>query len=612
MFIFCLGIPGPPIKISVQLHTFFIYNNALFGVGGQAKIISTMKKFSLFALVVLLIGCTNDASQDEQLVDRLPIKINLEKSRANDTAFESGDQVGLYVVNYNGSTAGTLTSTENHINNACFTLSTDWRAEEELYWKDASTKADFYAYYPYGNPTDVLAYPFSVNTDQSAEADYWASDFLWGKRSGVAPTKNAVTITTEHLLSNALVYIKAGEGYSATELATADVEVKICNIKNSATINLATGVATATGGVTEIIPWNTGAYYRAMIVPQTVSSDTNLVSVKINGKEYAFATDITFAAGTQHKIEVTISAPSNGLVASFSIKEWSVDDNIYSGEAIINPGAPMPNTKLVKEIAICWSDDGLADITYNFTYDNSGRATTITEKWRDEDTIQMDNSWQIEYTNDGNLYITEKVYSSEDSSVGWVNPFIVELNSNGLIESRSYVNYTLKEDNPYSESFEYVYDSQNYLQSARYCGYDYICTSSYEWSNGNLTKSNAAWTDNRYSSTYTRSLQYTYNNTLTSGINLDLHPFLLYPVEMGLHDLLTDENYTQISMYLLAAGYIGRVNKNYLAEATETTTYSSADNYTSTVKYQWVFDSHNRPTTCILSDGFSLKISYIE
>ncbi|MBE6212102.1 MAG: hypothetical protein E7129_03065 [Rikenellaceae bacterium] len=301
-----------------------------------------MKRFSLFALVALLIGCTNDASQDEQLVDRLPIKINFEKSRANDTAFESSDQVGLYVVNYNGSTAGTLTSTENHVNNACFTLSTDWRADEELYWKDASTKADFYAYYPYGNPTDVSAYPFSVNTDQSAEADYWASDFLWGKCAGVAPTKSAVTITTEHLLSNALVYIKAGDGYSAAELAAADVEVKICNIKNSATINLATGIATATGSATEITPWNTGAYYRAMIVPQTVSSDTNLVSVKINGKEYSFATDITFTAGTQHKIEVTISAPSNGLVASFSIKEWSLDDNVYEGVATINPGTPMP------------------------------------------------------------------------------------------------------------------------------------------------------------------------------------------------------------------------------------------------------------------------------
>lgn len=290
-----------------------------------------------------MIGCTNDASQDEQLADRMPIKISLEKSRANDTTFESGDQVGLYVVNYNGSTAGTLTSTENHINNACFTLSTDWIADEELYWKDASTKADFYAYYPYGNATDVSAYPFSVNTDQSAEADYWASDFLWGKRSGVAPTKNAVIIITEHLFSNALVYFKAGEGYTAEELAAADIEVKICNVKNSATINLATGVATATGGVTEIIPWNTGAYYRAMIVPQTVSGDTNLVSVKINGKEYSFATDITFTAGTQHKIEVTVSAPSNGLVVNFSIKEWSIDDNIYSGEAIYNPdGTPMP------------------------------------------------------------------------------------------------------------------------------------------------------------------------------------------------------------------------------------------------------------------------------
>lgn len=302
-----------------------------------------MKRFSLFVLVLLLIGCTNDVSHDEQLVGRLPIKINFEKSRANDTAFENGDQIGLYVVNYDGSTAGTLTSTENHVNNACFTLSTHWRADEELYWKDTSTKADIYAYSPYGNPTDVSAYQFSVKTDQSAEANYWLSDFLWGKCAGVTPTKNAVTIATEHILSNAFVYIKAGEGYSEAELAAADIEVKICNVKNLAVINLANGVATAMGSVAEITPWNTGTYYRAMIVPQTVSGDKNLVLVKINNKEYSFATDITFVAGTQHKIEVTISAPSNGLTVNFSIKEWNVDDTIYEGEAIINPETtPMP------------------------------------------------------------------------------------------------------------------------------------------------------------------------------------------------------------------------------------------------------------------------------
>ncbi|MBE6211861.1 MAG: hypothetical protein E7129_01815 [Rikenellaceae bacterium] len=58
MFIFCLGIPEPPIKVSVQLHTFFIYIIALFGVGGQ-KNIQTMKKFFLIlaAVAMVLPGC---------------------------------------------------------------------------------------------------------------------------------------------------------------------------------------------------------------------------------------------------------------------------------------------------------------------------------------------------------------------------------------------------------------------------------------------------------------------------------------------------------------------------------------------------------------------------
>lgn len=184
-----------------------------------------MKKFSLFALVVLVISCAKNNSQIEQSADRLPIKISLEKSCANDTSFESGDQVGLYVVNYDGSTAGTLTSAGNYVDNARFTLSSDWSADEELYWKDATTKADLYTYYPYGTPTNISEYPFSVNTDQSIETNYWASDFLWSKRAGVTPTKNAVAITTEHLFSNALVYVKAGEGYTNEELAAANIEV---------------------------------------------------------------------------------------------------------------------------------------------------------------------------------------------------------------------------------------------------------------------------------------------------------------------------------------------------------------------------------------------------
>lgn len=50
MFIFCLGIPEPPIKISVQLHTFFIlYNRLIRGWWANKKKLKFMSKsFTLF------------------------------------------------------------------------------------------------------------------------------------------------------------------------------------------------------------------------------------------------------------------------------------------------------------------------------------------------------------------------------------------------------------------------------------------------------------------------------------------------------------------------------------------------------------------------------------
>ena len=51
-----------------------------------------------------------------------------------------------------------------------------------VYWKDETTPADFYCYYPYMQTvSDVTAVPFSVKADQSTLENYKASELLWGK-----------------------------------------------------------------------------------------------------------------------------------------------------------------------------------------------------------------------------------------------------------------------------------------------------------------------------------------------------------------------------------------------------------------------------------------------
>ena len=252
-------------------------------------------------------------------------------TRVTDTDYESGDKVGIYVVNYQGSSAGTFQSSGNHVDNMCFTYTDNWTPESDIYWKDETTKADFYCYYPYGTPSDITAHPFSVKTDQSQQADYKASEFLWGKASGVSPTANAVPIITNRSMSNMLIYVAPGKGFTEETLAAATKSVRICNVKSSATVDLRTGVATATGSATEIIPYNEGTYYRALLVPQTVADGSNLITITVDGVDYTLAKGFTFKANTQHKFTVTVNKASSGV--DIGVGNWEVDDTDNGGAA---------------------------------------------------------------------------------------------------------------------------------------------------------------------------------------------------------------------------------------------------------------------------------------
>lgn len=300
-----------------------------------------MKHFLLsLAALSCLVSCT---SGDDEIIpspapdpDPAPVTIPINISmnvwtRVTDTDYESGDKVGIYVVNYQGSSAGALQSSGNHVDNMCFTYTDNWRPESDIYWKDETTKVDFYCYYPYGTPSDITAHPFSVKTDQSQQADYKASEFLWGKASGVSPTANAVPIITNRSMSNMLIYVAPGKGFTEETLAAATKSVRICNVKSSATVDLRTGVATATGSATEIIPYNEGTYYRALLVPQTVADGSNLITITVDGVDYTLAKGFTFKANTQHKFTVTVNKASSGV--DIGVGNWEVDDTDNGGAA---------------------------------------------------------------------------------------------------------------------------------------------------------------------------------------------------------------------------------------------------------------------------------------
>ena len=294
--------------------------------------------FRLHILVFLsLYGCSGGGSEKEVIPPMEPetpkVRIALNcgiASRATETNFESGDKVGLFVVNYNGSSAGTLQNTGNHADNVKFTYSSAWTPERDIYWKDGTTKADFYCYYPYATVTDVTAYKFSVAEDQSTETSYKASDFLWGKTGAVSPSSNAVDITLKHVCSCMQIKVAAGKGYTQEELNGVIESVTVHGVCAGASINLATGTVTAEGGEKVIIPWKSGECYKALIVPQSVE-EVGLIVILINKKEYTLRKAFTFEANKRYTFTVTVDKTNNGI--NVGIGSWEEDGVDHGGVA---------------------------------------------------------------------------------------------------------------------------------------------------------------------------------------------------------------------------------------------------------------------------------------
>ena len=139
-----------------------------------------MKTLASFAVIagcaMLFSACQSSDGPDmvipEPETKSMEIRISpsLVDSRATDYGFETGDCIGLYVVNYSGSTPGTLSDAGNHVDNMRFRYNGSWIPDTPIYWADNKTHADFYLYHPYTNIQSVNAQPFAVKSDQSTRS----------------------------------------------------------------------------------------------------------------------------------------------------------------------------------------------------------------------------------------------------------------------------------------------------------------------------------------------------------------------------------------------------------------------------------------------------------
>lgn len=301
------------------------------------------------ASLSLLTSCSDDLFNDDgnrHGTDRINLSGEIDQlavTRVNDSGFCDGDVIGVYIVDYNGNTPGTLLPSGNRGDNVRHTFdesANKWNSAYDIYWKDKHTPIDVYGYYPYGSPETIDAYPFTVERDQSTVSEggamggYEASDFLWGKVENVAPTTNVIRLPMKHRMANARITLVEGTGFASGEWAQTEKNILVANLVREATINLADGTVTPTGGIekTATVPSNNGDEWRAIVIPQTVQAGTTLFSITVGGTPYKFTKneDLTYVAGKMNNFTIRVDKKENTgqytlTLISESITPWEND-----------------------------------------------------------------------------------------------------------------------------------------------------------------------------------------------------------------------------------------------------------------------------------------------
>lgn len=313
------------------------------------------KMFTIIAcLPLLFVGCVRETLRQDSLGETIiRLSGNVTQSyqtKADAAGFADGDRIGVYVVDYNGNEAGELRNGGNRADNVWFEFSAgsgSWTSAYDIYWKDSHTHADIYGYYPFTSVADVSALPFEVRRNQAEEtiegmlSGYEASDFLWGKTADVAPTSDVVQISFSHRLSMIRVVLEEGSGFASGEWDEAGKSVLVTGICRAADIDLATGMAYVKGNPdgSGIIPNGHDGEWRAVVIPQTVSAGTPLVSITVDGTPYKFSRDedFTFVPSRQHNFTITVNKKPDGdfefIPSEGGISAWNSDTEPHGGTA---------------------------------------------------------------------------------------------------------------------------------------------------------------------------------------------------------------------------------------------------------------------------------------
>ena len=276
-----------------------------------------MKKVFLFTASVLMMLQACD-KKTEPVRQEMRFNIVFPSTKATASAFESGDDISLYAVAWDGETQYPLQIGGNFLNNERLSFNgTTWTASQALYW--GSQPCDFYALYPYQTSVgSVDNYSFTLSTDQN-DGGYEHSDLMYASVEKVA-VNSPVNFTFRHLMSKLVIVLAKGESFEGD--IPNDVVAHVYNTVSSCQVNWAKGSVEKNPFDTRptlTMKKITNERFEAVIIPQNIEKTTPLIELTMGGIAYLLNYSLSFRPGYVHTVTLTLNTSPNQEQIEISI-----------------------------------------------------------------------------------------------------------------------------------------------------------------------------------------------------------------------------------------------------------------------------------------------------
>ena len=267
---------------------------------------------------LVLSGCNDEESLGNGKGVGVRFTSYMVESRATDTAWEAGDEIGVYMQNA-ASASGFQKINVKYTNSADNVNS--FTSQSPIEYSGNESSVNFMAVYPFSASVTSGNYTFTLGNESLSK-----NDIMYAATASVTAGTEDVTLEFTHKLTKIVLQLNDENGDPVTG-ATISIDKQRVN----GTMDMATGAVTSTDSYTSTLGFaESNGTYEAIVLPDG-GCEGRSVLIEAAGKKYSYPVgDIAFEGSKKYIIPVSLQPAGPGEetiikldAVSVSIENWT-------------------------------------------------------------------------------------------------------------------------------------------------------------------------------------------------------------------------------------------------------------------------------------------------